>query len=586
MKIKLITHTPNPELVVATSAKLCYSPSSIDDLMDKQTPENIEKFLNRLADLGHCYDKDTEVLTSEGFIRWPDITYEHKIASFNPDDASFNKFEKPSKIYSRHICEDLIEFTHKRASLLVTKEHRLYCSLSNRSFKRNNPNFEILRANEYVQYNNKKVYETPLRMKSCAINKNTEVKAEDTIYKLYGFFIGDGYVRDNKSENANSIYFHLKMDRKINYLKNICKETGFDLIENKNNSFVVKVPNAKLFRDMFYNENSDKTFPNKFYNMSSNQYNNFIEGLLNSDGHYAGRGKNDEYSSSSFELCEKIQTLSSINNRFTTITRANDNLYRVYIGKDRFSSPMFNDSRNDNCGKLTKYEGNVYCATVSTGLLMIRRNGFTLLCGNCSPLEHISFTFAIEGVSRALTHQLVRHRIASYSQQSQRYVKEKLFEYITPDEIAIDGDLSNMYSNFMNDVQDMYDAIVVRLTNKYINCGMNKRDAEKKAIENARYVLPNACETKIMVTMNARTLLNFFKERCCMRAQDEIREMAWLMLNEVQEVAPIIFKNAGASCLNGTCKEGPMCCGKPYKENPVLKLNGKFVYKYEDLNND
>lgn len=182
--------------------------------------------------------------------------------------------------------------------------------------------------------------------------------------------------------------------------------------------------------------------------------------------------------------------------------------------------------------------------------------------GHESPLEHVSFTFAIEGVSRSLTHQLVRHRIASYSQQSQRYVNlENSFEYIVPPAIKENG-MEMIYEACMFKIHDYYTFFTKNLKDMYIAQGMNDKQAEKKAIEDARYVLPNACETKIVVTMNARSLLNFFNHRCCNRAQWEIRNLATEMLKEVKKVAPNIFKNAGPKCLKGRCPEGLMTCGK------------------------
>lgn len=174
-----------------------------------------------------------------------------------------------------------------------------------------------------------------------------------------------------------------------------------------------------------------------------------------------------------------------------------------------------------------------------------------------SPIEHVNFTFGIEGISRTLSHQLVRHRIASYSQQSQRYVKLDQFEYTIPPNIANNEKLKKAYINNMRIDQLLYDYMVDEL----IKDGFT----EKEAIEDARYIFPNACETKLIVTMNARTLMNFFKLRCCNRAQWEIRELADKMLIECKKIAPNIFKYAGASCMFGKCGEGKMSCGTPRK---------------------
>lgn len=181
--------------------------------------------------------------------------------------------------------------------------------------------------------------------------------------------------------------------------------------------------------------------------------------------------------------------------------------------------------------------------------------------GHHSPLEHASFTFAVEGVSRALTHQLVRHRIASYSQQSQRYVNlDETFEYIIPKSIDMNLDAREIYVEAIENLHKAYKQITDLIKDYEVATGTNERQATKKAIENARYVLPNACETKIVFTMNVRTLLHFFEKRCCVRAQEEIRDLANEMLRQCQEVAPTLFNKAGATCKRGYCNEGSMSC--------------------------
>lgn len=163
--------------------------------------------------------------------------------------------------------------------------------------------------------------------------------------------------------------------------------------------------------------------------------------------------------------------------------------------------------------------------------------------GHHSVMEHAVFTFSVSEVSRALTHQLVRHRLASYSQQSQRYV-EIIPEYVVPPKIK--GKSKEKFEKLMNECWNVYQEL--------IKDGIDKEDA--------RYVLPNASFTKITITMNARELLHFFTLRCCTRAQWEIRRMANLMLKEVKNVSPLIFENAGENCLRGVCDEGELSCGK------------------------
>ena len=212
--------------------------------------------------------------------------------------------------------------------------------------------------------------------------------------------------------------------------------------------------------------------------------------------------------------------------------------------------------------------------TMMEGLDEEKTSGFVQMLANIgheSPVEHVSFTFGIEGVSRTLLAQITRHRIASFSVQSQRYVKKSSVVYITPPEIEEIPEAKAMFEKSMNDALDTYNALADMLEKKHYEdftaAGMDEKTArskaEKKAIEDARFVLPNSCETKMAVTMNARSLLNFFSLRCCNRAQWEIKAVADEMLRLCCEAAPSLFKKAGPSCVRcGKCPEGKMTCGK------------------------
>lgn len=199
--------------------------------------------------------------------------------------------------------------------------------------------------------------------------------------------------------------------------------------------------------------------------------------------------------------------------------------------------------------------------------------------GHESPIEHASFTFGIEGVSRALLAQITRHRIASFSVQSQRYVDKSNFEYVIPPDIAAIPEAAAEFISAMEEDQKHYERLHYILSKKYkeinIQSGMNEKDAEfaadKKANEDARFVLPNACETRIIMTMNARSLMNFFKQRCCNRAQWEIRALAIEMLKLVRNVSPLLFARAGPSCLYDKCSEGTYNCGKTKEVRKALR---------------
>lgn len=190
--------------------------------------------------------------------------------------------------------------------------------------------------------------------------------------------------------------------------------------------------------------------------------------------------------------------------------------------------------------------------------------------GHESPIEHASFTFGIENVSRALLAQITRHRIASFSVQSQRYVRNNQFEFVIPPRIENDEKALDIFLTHMENCQKAYDSIAEILKEnekkKLLASGFNEEDAAKKAekavLEDARFALPNAAATKMILTMNARSLMNFFAHRCCNRAQWEIRDLASQMLKLCKDAAPQLFKNAGPSCVSGPCREGKMTCGK------------------------
>lgn len=167
--------------------------------------------------------------------------------------------------------------------------------------------------------------------------------------------------------------------------------------------------------------------------------------------------------------------------------------------------------------------------------------------GHHSVIEHAVFTFSVEGVSRALTHQLVRHRVASFSQQSQRYVSLTEPTFVTPHTVEVKPEAEMVFEETMRTIWEAY----------------GKLESMGIPAEDARYLLPNGCTTNITITMNARELLHFFSLRCCNRAQWEIREMADMMLELCREVSPVIFRDAGPPCMRGPCPEGKLSCGNP-----------------------
>lgn len=178
--------------------------------------------------------------------------------------------------------------------------------------------------------------------------------------------------------------------------------------------------------------------------------------------------------------------------------------------------------------------------------------------GHGSVIEHASFTFSLEDVSRAMTHQLVRHRLASYTQQSQRYVTyDTLEKYVIPPSIESNAEAMRIFASTLEKISDVYQ--------KFLKLGVPKEDA--------RFILPNAAKTNIIVTMNARELRHFFNVRCCARAQWEIKEVAIEMFKQAKRVAPALFDACGPSCVElSFCPEGKM---KPPECN-IEEIKNRF----------
>lgn len=196
-----------------------------------------------------------------------------------------------------------------------------------------------------------------------------------------------------------------------------------------------------------------------------------------------------------------------------------------------------------------------------------------LASGHLSPFEHVSFTFSIEEISRACLAQLTRHRIASFSVQSQRYVSMDNFEALKPKAIEESLVMKNVFDKAINEIKNSYEALQEILYDLALEEGMSKHMSKSFANENARALLPNAAPTNLIMTMNARQLLHFLNLRMCNRAQDEIRELAYRIHKIVYDIAPSIFESAGPSCIRGKCEEGEMTCGKSIEVKRLVNKN-------------
>ena len=318
--------------------------------------------------------------------------------------------------------------------------------------------------------------------------------------------------------------------------------------------------------------------------ITENSYERFVSTIVNR-GHLSVT----EHEKVTFKFNKNI--FNKFDSRFISETEVGDYIYAT--GNIRAWKELLVDKYEDFYFKMNKTYGIFFDKNIGKENSNIEivdydyKKLLTFMPEN-EAKKHVYYTFHLR-TDRATTHQLVRHRIASYSQVSQRYVNMDGFEFIVPPQIEASGH-GKLYKKTMHHIAKVYGELSnLMIRDKVIDYYQANNIAfpmeedaveffkknhkavygkiEKSVIEDTRYVLPNACGTKIIVTMNARVLLHFFRTRCCSRAQWEIRDMAYEMLRQVQEVCPVVFKSAGPPCIAGPCPEGAMSCGRKASTN-------------------
>lgn len=359
---------------------------------DKITNTSAKEFVDRLIKSEHCYDGDTEVLTSAGWIKWRYYNNE-KLAVINTD-LSFKGFEVPERVI-RHSYTGKF-YNYPILGITVTDGHRMFgvCRNSKNDFY-NNSNYDFITCNEEYLDNNKRkktlgerMFKTPRCCRS--------ISEYNPIKELVGFWLGDGCYNP---KIKNKLVFHLKKERKISYLKHLCDDLGFTLEIGKSNYYRVCYPNlGTTFNEKFYNE--DEKHIDKYYD-SPGYIKSVIIGLLNSDGSKGINTNTYTFTTTSKSIKCWLERCAPLAGYSISIKEINNNnpmhskVYKILFHTTNYT--IVNDSRNIvtkcNIFESTK---DVYCATVSTGLLLVRgTNGITTICGNCAMLEHGTVYLAI-----------------------------------------------------------------------------------------------------------------------------------------------------------------------------------------------
>ena len=635
MKVTLLAHTPEPEKIIAVAAKMCYSASSFAELANGLTDDKVKEFIDMLMGLGHespiehvsftfaiegisrsCYDKDTMVLTNHGWKLFKDVDIHNDMLCSMNDNRMIEYVRAVDKIEYEY--DGLMDvYKSSQVDLVVTPNHNMWVydhekrSPITRTWKFI-PSEEVTNSrygfDKSSNGTSTKHIESIVIPSVCRKNHKISYGHKFTgndinlFLELLGIWVTDGSLSYGIKHNGVQ-----KSGNRIQISQ--IKKFGRDRIEyllTKLNIHYRSTPNAFLISDQalfdwlvknfIHGSDTHKSYYLKlprwmFTDLSSVNMCSFLEGV------FIGNGTHHEYTHE--YLIENNLSIFSTGSGFNIYTGsenfANDLVEMALLaglcGNKRYVKPryrIFPNGKSVMCKQQyivsilnegyhifktfpnkhqIHYNDNVYCLELEKyHKLYVMRNGRACWCGNCS-------------------HQLVRHRIASYSQKSQRYVNEAQFEYVTPPVIAEDESLTNQFDGAMKTIQATYNELRDTLIEKYKSEGMDEKDARKKANEDARFVLPNACTTSIIVTMNIRSLFNFFKHRCCNRAQWEIRAVAKEMYKYCFATAPNIFKYAGPACYTtGSCSEGKMTCGKAtmirneydklkYDVNEILKGN-------------
>jgi thymidylate synthase (FAD) len=515
------------------------------DKMSTEFKAKEERLLNFLGREGHCYDDQTEVLTSVGFKKWADVTQSDLLGVVDPKTGEFIGFEKPSDLIVQDVDGALIHFHTSDIDLLVTEGHQLYCSFSSTKEKRVNPSFELVKANKVI--GSKLAYEKPIRMKkSSSRNAQLGIDIGKEWFKLYGFFIGDGAVA-----SRNTIKFHLKKGRKIDFLKNVCRELEIELKEQASDNYSITGEGlGEKFRALFYDKSKKKTFPDSFFYMNQDQFWFFMDGLKNSDG--STKRNTWVYDTGSKGLANKIQCLGAINGETISISKTNS-IYRLNFSSRR-NQPRLNEHEG-NRAKKVQYKGKVYCATVSTGLLIVRRNQKVVLSGNSSPFRHSILKFECYA-PLMIARQWWKYIIGSdhdeqternndpflaWNESSRRYITEEpKFYVVEPDQWRSKPDNSKQGSGDYLP-EEVGEELTTVLLGSYNRCLDDYEWAMEMGVapEQARLFLPAyGMYVRWVWTASLQGVCHLLNQRLAHDAQKEFQEYAQAVHDLSAQVFP------------------------------------------------
>lgn len=533
------------EVLCEIGGRLCYQSFA------KPRPGGNSAYLTHIKEAQHgCYDAETEVLTADGWKFWPDVTERDRFATIDPTTRVISYHQPVRLVRYRHVGR-MYRVESEQVDLLVTPDHRMLACPTTTRDGRKRETYSLLTAESLGATSH-----AYLKAGEWAGGWWAKCPGRDVL-ALLGFAIGDGYIPER---GAGVISFHLRRERKIAWLKSLCerlKSAGFRLYANElRDKYTVAIDtDDSLTRHLFatvYDDDREKVIPpGVLLGASRDGLEGLFEGLMQSDGHESPTGDSFDTTSPALvgqfqQLCLHIGLAANVCYTYgperRTSSYGDKPLTRVNVIRRKLRPEV---NKWAGCDGRTSWvdgwEGEVFCAEVPNNTLYVRRNGLPVWSGN-SVLEHAVWNLLITGVSRSLTHELVRHRAGfGFSQLSQRYVDESVAEYVEPDVIANDPELHEIWLDAVGHAHAAYVKLADRLARKRYEKVTDQTARRKAARQAARSVLPNATETKIFVTANARALRHFLEARGSRHADPEIRTLAVLVLELLRAEAPNLF---------------------------------------------
>ena len=554
------------QALVEFAGRVCYQS------FHKPNPKTASNagYLEHILETGHgCYDDQTEVLTEEGWKSWTDVSELDLFAT-----------RTESGVLEYHLSEELIVAPYKGemirvnssgVDLLVTPNHKMLACMTTTKEGRKKRDFSLIRADE-------------VHGKSHAYVKTADWDREESTLsrpeaEMLGFSIGDGHM--DRSVGSH-VRFNLKLDRKKEWLDKLLAELGWEVSRSVRHDGVhrvsVGVPSrlTSTFQGMY--EDGQKVIPSGLLmELDYEASVGLLDGLLESDGSRVGTGVC--YDTTSKKLVGQVQHLALHAGHASNLGYTTDPGEKVILG-ETFSSRLgvtrqhivsrnLRPEVNKFAGAVGKtsieeYDGVVYCATVPNHTLYVRRNGIPVWSGN-SVLEHGSVSFYLTGISRSLTHELIRHRHFSFSELSQRFVNMADAAVVIPPlyREMLDAHIESYGATGVVDEESItevfyapvsivgalsaksYEEMVQRGIKYLEDSGVIGFVARKQANQAARALMANMTETRMVITGNYRAWLGFLTKRLDPAADAEIRELAQEIHSQLTMHAPNIFSGGG-----------------------------------------